>query len=263
MENFTERPLIVGLALGGVLVAGGYALYRRWVAGKSCRSKATLTGKTVIVTGANTGIGLETTLDLAGRGARVILACRSEERGERAAVQVRRKTGNQNIHYVHLDLASMQSIRTFAKRILEEEPHIDILVNNAGVLLSTYKQTEDGFEATMGVNHLGPFLLTNLLLPRMLTTQNSRIVNVSSTLYKHCSELDLPAMQSLKEPANYSRRSAYCQSKLANILFTRALSRRLEGTSVCTYALHPGAIFTTDLGREVYKDLPLYQKVSY
>ena len=150
------------------------------MAGAVCKSKARLDGKTVIITGANTGIGLETAVDLAKRNARVILACRSVERGETAAVEVRKRSGNDNVVFVQLDLASLDSVRKFATKILEEEPRIDILINNVGILSPSFTKTADGIEATFAVNHLGHFLLTNLLLDRIKEAPSARIVNVSS-----------------------------------------------------------------------------------
>ena len=155
-------------------------LIKKFMAGGVCKSKARLDGKTVIITGANTGIGLETAVDLAKRNARVILACRSVERGETAAVEVRKRSGNDNVVFVQLDLASLDSVRKFAANILEEEPRIDILINNAGILSPSFTKTADGIEATFAVNHLGHFLLTNLLLDRIKEAPSARIVNVSS-----------------------------------------------------------------------------------
>ena len=139
-------------------------------------SQVKLDRKTVIITGANTGIGLETAVDLAKRNARVILACRSVERGEKAAVEVKERSANDNAVFIQLDLASLDSVRKFITKILEEEPRIDILINNAGVVNSTYREGADGFESTFAVNHLGHFLLTNLLLDRLKEALSARIV---------------------------------------------------------------------------------------
>ena len=206
-----------------------------------CRSQTKLDGKTVIITGANTGIGLETAVDLAKRNARVILACRSVERGETAAVEVRKRSGNDDVVFVQLDLASLDSVRKFAAKILEEEPRIDILINNAGVMaLPERKLTQDGFEMQFGTNHLGHFLLTNLLLNRIKEAPLARIINVSSSAHK-MGNIDFDNLNSEK---SYSSVYAYGTSKLANILFTRSLTKRLEGTSVTANALHPGVIWT-------------------
>ena len=154
------------------------------MARSSNTAQVKLDGKTVIITGGNTGIGLETAVDLAKRNARVILACRSVERGETAAVEVRKRSGNDNAVFFQLDLASLDSVRKFAANILEEEPRIDILINNAGVINSTYRESENGYESTFAVNHLGHFLLTNLLLDRLKVAPSARIVNVGALLYK-------------------------------------------------------------------------------
>ena len=250
------------LAVGGLLVAIGFRLYRRWVGGNICMSVADLTGKTVIVTGANTGIGLATAVELASRGARVILACRIEAKGDRAVKEVRRRSNNQNVVFVQLDLASLSSIRAFAAKITQEETQLHILINNAGVAFTSYKRTKDGFEMHNGVNHLGHFLLTNLLLDIMKATPGqSRVVTVSSSLYKRCLDFEFKDMNS-NDPSRYNNRSpgrAYSQSKLANILFSRSLSRKVEGCGVNTYAVCPGLV-RTELSRDFVHSLP--QKVS-
>ena len=241
-EVVADNPWLFGGIAVGVIGLSCAFLIRRWAAGGVCRSKARLDGKTVIITGANNGIGLETAVDLAKRNAaKIILACRSVERGEKAAVEVRKRSSNDNVVFRQLDLASLESVRKFASKILEEEPQIDILVNNAGVMaLPERKLTKDGFEMQFGTNHLGHFLLTNLLLDRIKEAPSARIVNVSSVAYK----MGPIKMDDLNSEHSYTSWGAYCQSKIANILFTRALSKRLEGTNVTANALHPGAIFT-------------------
>ena len=204
-----KNPWLLGaLATAGAVGLACLCVYliRRWAAGGVCRSQARLDGKTVIITGANTGIGLETAVDLAKRNARVILACRSVERGETAAVEVRKRSGNDNVVFVQLDLASLDSVRKFAAKILEEEPRIDILINNAGVMLPTRTLTQDGFETAFGVNHLGHFLLTNLLLDCIKEAPSARIINVSS---KGCERgrLDLDSLNSEKSYSQWSAAS--------------------------------------------------------
>ena len=236
------------LVLGGTALAGILYLARRYAAGGACYSRAKLDGKTVIVTGANTGIGKDTAVDLARRGARVILACRSAEKGEEAVVEVRARSGNDKVVFRRLDLASLESVRQFASSILEEEPTIDILINNAGVMACPYSKTEDGFEMQFGVNHLAHFLLTNLLLDRLKEAPTARIVNVSSDAYTYAKGINFDDLNSEK---SYSPLVAYSQSKLANILFTRSLAKRLAGTSVIANCLHPGVI-RTELGRHFF-----------
>ena len=211
-----------------------------------CKSKRRMDGKTVIVTGANTGIGKATALDLANRGARVIVAARDEKKATIAVDDIKKKTNNQNVIFKKLDLASLASVRQFSKEILQEEEHIDVLINNAGVMYPPYTLTEDGFELQFGVNHLGHFLLTNLLLDRIKQSTPSRIVTLSSI--RHTSGyLDFEDMMWSKE---YDRIAAYGRSKLANIMFTRELAKQLEGTGVTTYSLHPGSV-NTELARHL------------
>lgn len=226
--------------------AGGIFLLRNYFSGGVCRSEAKLDGKTVIVTGANTGIGRETALDLAGRGARVILACRNVPKAQEVADEILKKTGNSKVLVKELDLASLKSVRNFARDINETEERLDILINNAGIMRCPYWKTEDGFEMQLGVNHLAHFLLTNLLLDLLQRSQPSRIINVSSLAHTR-GKIRFDDLQSEKE---YNPGQAYAQSKLANVLFTRELSKKLEDTDVIVASLHPGAV-KTELGRHL------------
>nr|XP_033807658.1 retinol dehydrogenase 12-like isoform X2 [Geotrypetes seraphini] len=211
---------------------------RRYVAGQTCRSNAKLHGKVVIITGANTGIGKETARDLARRGARVIIACRDIVKGEAAACEIRATTGNEQIVVRKLDLADTKSIKTFSETIQQEEKQIHILINNAGVMMCPYSKTADGFEMHLGVNHLGHFLLTFLLLDLLKQSAPARIVNVSSLIHRF-GTIKFNDLQSEKW---YDSGLAYCHSKLANVLFTRELAKRLQGTGVTVNALHPGTV---------------------
>ena len=238
----TEWPYSGYTLLGTIIVGISlWPMFRRYCAGGVCRSKATLDGKTVIITGGNTGIGKETAVDLAKRNARVIIACRSQEKGKKAEVDIRRESGSNNVHFHQMDLASFKSIRKFANEVLSEESRIDILINNAGVMYCPFGKTEDGFETQFGVNHLGHFLLTNLLLDKIKQAPEGRIIVVSSLGHTVTSKLDLNTINS---EAHYSSFHAYNKSKLANILFTKALAKRLTGTNVTANCLHPGAVDT-------------------
>ena len=254
--DWKDSALVRTVVVGGLVVSLGYGLYRRWVCGNVCTSKASLTGKVAVVTGANSGIGLEAAVGLADRGARVILACRSEEKGMEAEKMVKRRSGNPDVEFVKLDLASLSSVRSFAQSILQKETQLHILVNNAGVALTSYRRTQDGFEMHLGINHLGHFLLTNLLLDLMKSTPgNCRVVNVSSSLYKRCLEFDFVKMNS-EMPGK-----AYSQSKLATVLFTRSLSKRLEGTNISSYMLCPGLVLT-GLSRDFIEKNSMFHNVS-
>ncbi|KAL0969385.1 hypothetical protein UPYG_G00226360 [Umbra pygmaea] len=205
-------------------------------------------GKTIIVTGANSGIGKATTLELLRRGGRVIMACRDMTRAEEAARQIRLEKGPDSgeVLLKHLDLASLKSVQSFCKEIIQEEPRLDVLINNAGIYQCPYTNTEDGFEMQFGVNHLGHFLLTHLLLDLLKRSAPSRVIVVSSKLYKS-GEINFDDLNSER---HYDKAFAYARSKLANLLFTCELARRLEGTGVLVNALTPG-IVRTNLGRHV------------
>ncbi|KAM3593951.1 uncharacterized protein V6R79_026354 [Siganus canaliculatus] len=205
-----------------------------------------LDGKTVVITGANTGIGKETAIDLAGRGARIIMACRDMEKAQAAVKEVTEKSGNENVVCMKLDLSDTKSIREFAEAINRDESQLNILINNAGVMTCPYGKTADGFEMQIGVNHFGHFLLTYLLLDLIKRSAPARIVMVSSVAHIWGS-INLKDINSEK---SYSKTRAYCQSKLANVLFTRSLVKRLEGTGVTTYSLHPGSV-KTELARHL------------
>ena len=248
-------------ALGGVAIGGiSYYLLRKYVAGGICRSRASLKGRTVIITGGNAGIGLETAADMAGRGARVILACRSVERGEKAAVEVRKRSGNNDVVFSQLDLASLSSVRQFAARTLEEESQINVLIANAGVCLSKPKVSlnADGNEIHFAVNHLGHFLLTNLLLERIKESPASRIVVVSSRIHGYHDLFDFETVNTDNNTMimSDSVSKAYVQSKLANALFSYSLSKRLEGTGVTVNALHPGIIDTEMANGSLFCGMP-------
>ncbi|XP_029935166.1 retinol dehydrogenase 12-like [Myripristis murdjan] len=209
-------------------------------------SDARLDGKTVLITGANTGIGKETALDLAKRGARVIMACRDMEKAQVAMKEIIEGSGSENVVCMKLDLSDSKSIREFAEAINRDEAKLNILINNAGVMVCPYGKTADGFEMQIGVNHMGHFLLTYLLIDLIKRSTPARIINVSSMAHAWGS-INLEDINSEKR---YDKRAAYGQSKLANVLFTRSLAKRLEGTGVTVYSLHPGVV-QTDLWRHL------------
>ncbi|XP_023127113.1 retinol dehydrogenase 12-like [Amphiprion ocellaris] len=211
---------------------------------KAWSSDEKLDGKTVLITGANTGIGKETAKDLAKRGAKIIIACRDMEKAQEALKEIIETSGNDNVKCMKLDLSDTKSIREFAEAFNRDEPKLNILINNAGVMICPYGKTADGFETQIGVNHLGHFLLTHLLFDLIKRSAPARIVIVSSVAHVYGS-INLEDINSEKR---YDKVKAYSQSKLANILFSRSLAKRLEGTGVTTYSLHPGAV-KTDLQR--------------
>ncbi|XP_022085672.1 retinol dehydrogenase 11-like [Acanthaster planci] len=210
-----------------------------------CTCRTRLDGKTVIITGANTGIGKETAIDLAHRGARIILACRSETRGLIAEREIRETTGNSHVHFMRLDLASLESVKEFAQEFCNREDRLDILINNAGVINDGSTKTAEGYELSFGVNHLGHFLLTNLLLAKLKSSSPSRVITVSSDAYQLGR---LGFLDGEELGANEGRVKLYARSKLANLLFTHELAKTMEGTDVSAFALHPGSI-DTDIKR--------------
>uniref|UniRef100_A0A8C4WXU8 NADP-retinol dehydrogenase n=1 Tax=Eptatretus burgeri TaxID=7764 RepID=A0A8C4WXU8_EPTBU len=245
--------VLLGLSTLGGLVWLLLPAIRRYVAGGVCTSSARLDGKTALITGANTGIGKETAWDLARRGARVILACRDMNKAESVAAEITANTGNTDVVVCKLDLASTTSIRNLAARVNKEESALHILINNAGVMACPYWKTEDGFEMQIGVNHFGHFLLTYLLLDLLKRSAPARIVNVSSIMHKW-GHINFDDLQSEK---GYNGNSAYCQSKLANVLFTRELARRLHGSDVTANCLHPGVVQT-----EMIRHVPIFQTLA-
>lgn len=197
------------------------------------------TGRTVLVTGANTGIGFETAAALAEAGARTVITARDPDKGEVALAALRARTGG-DLHLARLDLASLRSVREAADVVLERFDRLDVLVNNAGLILTERRITTDGFEMTFCVNHLGPFLLTRLLRDRLVAAAPARIVNVASVAHQQARRgLDFDDLQAER---SYSGMAVYSRTKLANILFTRELARRLEGTGVSAFAVHPGGV---------------------
>jgi WW domain-containing oxidoreductase len=203
-----------------------------------------LSGRSAVVTGANVGIGFETARALAARGADVVLACRDESRGTQAADGIRERHPDARVEVRVLDLASLESVRRFAAELPGES--LDMLVCNAGLFGGGYRETEEGFEATVGVCHIGHFLLTLLLIDR-LEAAGGRVVMVSSTSHKSPRQLDFSRLPQKRE--GYSDMVAYGQAKLCNVLFAKELQRRFGERGITAFALHPGTLVATEIGR--------------
>ena len=193
-------------------------------------------GKVCVVTGANAGIGLATAVGLAELGATVVMVCRSQARGEAAVQEVQERTGNDAVHLLLADLASLAEVRQVAATFKQQFDRLDVLINNAAVITLKREVTVDGLERQFAVNHLAPFLLTNLLLDDLKASAPSRIVNVSSGVHA-AAHIDFADLQSNKR---YRRSEVYGRTKLMNVLFTKELTRRLVGSGVTANALHPG-----------------------
>lgn len=207
-----------------------------------------LGGQLIVITGANSGIGLATARQLVKQGAHVVMACRRVEEGQRAAAQILSETGapSERVEVRELDLGDLESVRSFAKRLLQDHEAIDVLLNNAGVMNTPERKTKDGFEMQLGVNHLGHFLLTQLLIPALEKAAPSRIVNVSSCFHDNAMgrEGDIDFDDLFFESREYDGWKAYAQSKLANLLHARGLADRLGDKGVTAVSVHPGWVRT-------------------
>jgi NAD(P)-dependent dehydrogenase (short-subunit alcohol dehydrogenase family) len=197
-------------------------------------------GKVCLVTGANSGIGRAAAMGLAGMGATVVMLCRSARRGEKALQWIRKKTGNENVHLLLADLSRRQDILNAADEFKGRHSRLDVLLNNAGVMTSKRQLTDDGFETQFFVNHLAYFLLTGSLIDLLHKSAPSRVVNVASTAHGR-GTLDFDDLQCEKQ---YNGWQQYGNTKLANIVFTYELARRLDGSGVTANCLHPGVIHT-------------------
>lgn len=209
-------------------------------------------GKTVLVTGATSGIGLEAAVALARQGARVVVAGRDAGRTAAAVATVRSRAGVQEVPHLLCDFSSQESIRKFAGEVLARFDRLDVLVNNAGGVHKRREVTVDGIEATFATNHLGYFLLTNLLLDRIVASAPARIVSVASIGHRR-GTLDFDDLGF--ERGGYAIMRAYTRSKLANVLFAAELARRLQGTGVTSNSLHPGSVATN-----IWSGAPLWAK---
>ena len=200
----------------------------------------TMDGRTVLITGGNTGLGLETAVALAREGADVVFTSRDAQKGEAARDEIRRRSGSDAVDVMELDLARLASVREFAPRFADRHDHLDVLVNNAGLMLGSRQETVDGYEMTFQVNHLGPFLLTNSLRDLLVAGDDARVVNLASAAHSSARKgLDFDDLQSTRR---YRSFAVYSKSKLANILFTRELARRWDDTGVTANAVHPGFV---------------------
>ncbi|MFL6089043.1 MAG: SDR family oxidoreductase [Aeromicrobium sp.] len=206
-----------------------------------------LSGRHFLVTGANTGIGKETARELARRGGRVTLAGRSEEKTRAAMADIAGTVPDADLAFLQLDLGDLAAVRRSAEEFLAREEPLDVLVNNAG-LAGAKGMTASGFELAFGTNHVGPFLFTQLLLDRLKASDAARIVNVASEAHYSAKGIDWEAVR--KPTSGRAGLPEYAVSKLANVLHAQELARRLDGTSVTTYSLHPGVI-ASDVWREV------------
>ena len=208
-----------------------------------------MTGKVCLVTGANSGIGKPTAMALAEMGATVVLVCRNRDTGEEALREIHQRTGNRSSELLIADLSSQAAIRSLAAQFKEKHDRLDVLVNNAGVVMRKRVLTADGIETTFAVNHLAYFLLTNLLLDVLRKSAPARIVNVASAAHTS----GTMNFDDLSGENRYSSWGAYCQSKLANILFTYELAKKLAGSGVTVNCLHPGVIATG-----LFRNLPKF-----
>lgn len=207
-------------------------------------------GRIAIVTGANVGLGYQTTLALAKTGMKVVMACRDLNKAEQATNEIRLQVASADLEIMQLDLGSLKSVREFAEAYIQKYNRLDLLINNAGIMIPPFSKTEDGFESQMGVNYFSHFLLTNLLFPVIANTKNARIISLSSIAH----ERGVIDFDNLHAEKGYSKMKAYQQSKLACLMFAIELQRRIEaaGCNVVSLAAHPG-VSNTNLGRHIPK----------
>jgi NAD(P)-dependent dehydrogenase (short-subunit alcohol dehydrogenase family) len=209
-----------------------------------------LTGKVIVVTGANSGLGFEAAKEFARKGAQTVLACRDIDKAQAALAQIQEEVPNAPAEIMQLNLASLQSVHQFAEAFIEKYDRLDVLLNNAGIMMAPYGKTEDGFERQSGINHLGHFALTGLLIDLLRKTPGSRVVNVSSGGHRF-GEMDFDNLM-YEDGKGYSPTRAYGRSKLANLLFTYELQRYFEatGANAIAVAAHPGSA-NTNLDRYI------------
>ncbi|XP_071790150.1 retinol dehydrogenase 12-like isoform X2 [Asterias amurensis] len=247
-----------------ILVALYGVYYWQFIASRRYfNSDVVLDGKTVIVTGGNSGIGKTTALDLARRGARVILACRNLQKAEDVAKDIKSSTGNSQVVVRRLDLSSLQSVREFAQQIIETEDRLDILINNAGVaVVKEGSVTKDNFDFVFGTNHFGHFLLTNLLLDLVKKSALKRVVTVSSWVHAFAPEPNMTREDPNVANFLYPHLEKYPSSKLANVLFARELAKREKASGLISTSNHPGAIYTPILKTSMNRS-PIWGAMYY
>ncbi|CAG0895059.1 unnamed protein product [Darwinula stevensoni] len=244
----------IGTALGGTIIFKEYV-----IGGKQYTKGTSAKGLTAVVTGASSGIGKALARDLAMRGARVIMACRDDEKCYMARRDIVMETKNQHVVCRTCDLSSQESVREFAARMNNEELQVNILVNNAGVMRCPQSLTKEGIELQLGVNHMGHFLLTNLLLTKIKASKPARIISVISIAYQKAPSMHF---EDLNSERSYNPEDAYNQSQLANILFTRELAKRLAGTHVTANCVNPGTVNTEITRHLAYKNSFLGQLIA-
>lgn len=205
-----------------------------------------MNNKIVLITGGNSGIGKATATSLSKKGANVTIACRNKTKGEQAIKDIKTASNNPNVHLLICDLSDLESIRQCADSFKKQHNHLDVLVNNAGVIVGDYKETKQGFEWQIGVNHIGHFYLTHCLMETILAANAPRVVNVSSAIH-YQGKIDFDRFRTDK--GDYSGMPAYAQAKLANVLFTKGLANRYP--KIITNALHPGVVGTDFGGGDV------------
>jgi NAD(P)-dependent dehydrogenase (short-subunit alcohol dehydrogenase family) len=201
-----------------------------------------MNGKNIVITGGNAGIGKATATALAKMGASVLITSRSASKAEEAVNEIKKASGNDHVQYVTVDLSAQASVRQAAAEIAARMPQIDVLINNAGCYFSDLQLNADGLEMQFATNHLGHFLLTNLLMPNLKAAHNARIINLSSIAHKSTRQLNLNDINF--ENDRYEGWKSYSRSKFCNILFTKELARRLQGTGITANAVHPGGVRT-------------------
>ncbi|XP_037040061.1 retinol dehydrogenase 13-like isoform X2 [Bradysia coprophila] len=244
LSFFKNKSVIIGSCVGTAV--GGLFILKDAMQGERFKKKTRAENKVVLITGCNTGIGKETALELAKRGAHIYMACRDMKKCEEARKEIVLDTNNGNVYCRECDLASFKSIRNFVSQFQKDSERLDVLINNAGVMRCPKWTTKDGIEMQLGVNHMGHFLLTLLLLDTLKKSSPSRIVVVSSIAHER-GKINL---DDLNSDQSYDEGAAYNQSKLANVLFANELAKKLAGTGVTVNSVHPG-IVDTDIIRHM------------